>query len=85
MLLFLLLFIAHKWFRRHIKKDKALCVRIIRRLTLLSTGRWPYVLCKPLRSKQMGSNGKKINLYETKIDSASRIIWEVAVSYFSHM
>ena len=33
----------------------------------------------------MGSNGKKINLYETKIDSASRIIWEVAVSYFYHM
>ena len=32
---------AHKWFRRHIRKDRALCERIIRRLTLLSTGRWP--------------------------------------------
>ena len=72
---------AHKWFRRHIKKDRALCERIIRRLTLLSTGRWPYVLCKPLKSKQLGSNGKKISLYETKIDSASRIIWEVAIAF----
>ncbi|KAL7553044.1 hypothetical protein ACHAWF_016289 [Thalassiosira exigua] len=72
---------AHKWFQRHIKKDKALCERIIRRLTLLSTGRWPYVLCKPLRSKRIGSHGRKINLYETKIDSASRIIWEVAIAF----
>lgn len=72
---------AHKWFRRHIKKDKALCERVIRRLTLLSTGRWPYVLCKPLRSKRIGNHGKKINLYETKIDSASRIIWEVAIAF----
>ena len=74
---------AHKWFRRHIKKDRALCERIIRRLTLLSTGRWPYVLCKPLKAKLLGgsTNGKKISLYETKIDAASRIIWEVAVAF----
>lgn len=72
---------AHKWFRRHIKKNRALCERIIRRLTLLSTGRWPYVLCKPLKSGVLGSNGKKISLYETKIDSASRIIWEVATAF----
>jgi len=72
---------AHKWFHRHIKKDRPLCERIIRRLTLLSTGRWPYVLAKPLRTKKIGSNSKKINLYETKIDSASRIIWEVAIAF----
>ena len=72
---------AHKWFRRHIKKDRALCERIIRRLTLLSTGRWPYVLCKPLKSKQLGNNGKKVSLYETKIDSSSRIIWKVAIAF----
>ena len=35
---------AHKWFRRHLKKDRALCERIIRRLTLLSTGRWVSIL-----------------------------------------
>lgn len=72
---------AHKWFRRHIKKDRALCERIIRRLTLLSTGRWPYVLCKALKARQIGSTGRKISLYETKIDSASRIIWEVAIAF----
>ena len=55
---------AHKWFRRHIRKDRALCERILRRLTLLSTGRWPYVLCKPLKSKQLGNQGRKISLYE---------------------
>ena len=69
---------AHKWFRKHIKKDRVMCERVIRRLTLLSTGRWPYVLCKPLKARQLGTTGKKISLYETKIDSASRIIWEVA-------
>jgi hypothetical protein len=72
---------AHKFFQKHIKKDKALCERIIRRLTLLATGRWPYVLCKSLKSKSIGKYGKKINLYETKIDSASRIIWEVAIAF----
>lgn len=55
------------------KRDRALCERVLRRLTLLSTGRWPYVLCKPLKSKH-----GQISLYETKIDAASRIIWEVA-------
>ncbi|KAL3765025.1 hypothetical protein ACHAW5_004284 [Stephanodiscus triporus] len=72
---------AHKFFQKHIKKDKALCERIIRRLTLLATGQWPYVLCKSLKSKSIGKYGKKINLYETKIDSASRIIWEVAIAF----
>lgn len=72
---------AHKFFRRHIKKDRALCERVIRRLMMLSTGRWPYVLCKHLRSNARTSFGKKINLYETKIDSASRIIWEVALAF----
>lgn len=74
---------AHKWFQRHVKKDRALCERVIKRLTLLSTGRWPYVLCKPLKTKRIGNYGKKISLYETKIDAASRIIWEVCVfKYF---
>ena len=72
---------AHKFFQKHIKKDRALCERIITRLTLLATGRWPYVLCKSLKSKSIGKYGKKINLYETKIDSASRIIWEVAIAF----
>ena len=72
---------AHKFFRRHMKKDRALCERVIRRLMMLSTGRWPYVLCKHLRSNSRTNSGKKINLYETKIDSASRIIWEVALAF----
>jgi hypothetical protein len=72
---------AHKFFRRHIKKDRSLCERVIRRLMMLSTGRWPYVLCKHLRSNARTNFGKKINLYETKIDSASRIIWEVALAF----
>ena len=72
---------AHKFFRRHIKKDRSLCERVIRRLMMLSTGRWPYVLCKHLRSQGRTNFGKKINLYETKIDSASRIIWEVALAF----
>lgn len=70
---------AHKWFKRHLKKDRVLCERVIRRLTLLSTGRWPYVLCKPLKAKPFGQHGRKIHLYETKIDAASRIIWEVGL------
>lgn len=32
---------AHKWIKKHIKKERALCERVIRRLTMLSTGRWP--------------------------------------------
>jgi len=58
------------------KRERALCERVLRRLTMLSTGRWPYVLCKPLKSKH-----RQISLYETKIDAASRIIWEVAISF----
>ncbi|KAL7530692.1 hypothetical protein ACHAXR_004914 [Thalassiosira sp. AJA248-18] len=34
---------AHKWFRRHIKKDRALCERIIRRLTV-STQHFAYIV-----------------------------------------
>mmetsp|Transcript_12027 Transcript_12027/g.24053 ORF Transcript_12027/g.24053 Transcript_12027/m.24053 type:complete len:3243 (+) Transcript_12027:98-9826(+) len=67
---------AHKWFQKHKKKNRALCERVIRRLTLLSTGRWPYVLCKRLKSKSTSCS-----LYETKVDGASRIIWEVALSF----
>ncbi len=67
---------AHKFFQRHMKRERALCERVLRRLTLLSTGRWPYVLCKPLKSKH-----GQISLYETKIDAASRIIWEVAIAF----
>ena len=32
---------AHKWIKKHIKRDRLLCERVIRRLTMLSTGRWP--------------------------------------------
>ena len=67
---------AHKWFRKHVKREFALCDRVIRRLKLLSVGRWPYALCKPLKTKRQA-----VRLYESKIDSASRIIWEVAVSF----
>lgn len=78
-------FAAHKWFNRHKNKDRELCERIIRRLILLSTGRWPYVLCKPLKSKSLGSNGKKINLYETKIDKAGEHLAGFVSSFvFSH-
>jgi hypothetical protein len=68
---------AHKWFRKRSKKQHHLCERVLRRMQLLSTGRWPYVLCKPVRTSKKAS----INLYESKIDAASRILWEVAVSF----
>ncbi|CAJ1968924.1 unnamed protein product [Cylindrotheca closterium] len=68
---------AHKWFRKRSKKQYGLCERVVRRMQLLSTGRWPYVLCKPVRT----SKSVSINLYESKIDSGSRILWEVAVSF----
>lgn len=67
---------AHKWFRKHRKKQNDLCKRVISRLKILATGRWPYVLCKPLVTKK-----SNLKLNETKIDSGSRIIWEVAVSF----
>ena len=67
---------AHKWFRKHIKRQNDFCQRVIRRLKILSTGRWPYVLCKSLKTKK--SNAQ---LYESKIDSGSRILWEVAISF----
>ena len=68
---------AHKWFRKRSKKQNHMCERVARRLQLLSTGRWPYVLCKPVRT----SSNSLSNLYESKIDSASRILWEVAISF----
>lgn len=68
---------AHKWFQKRSKKQHHLCERVLRRMHLLSTGRWPYVLCKPVRTSRKAS----INLYESKIDAASRILWEVAVSF----
>eukprot|EP00978_Attheya_sp_CCMP212_P025144 scaffold80431_cov59-Attheya_sp.AAC.4 len=68
--------LAHKWFRKRSKRSHHLCERVIRRLKLLSTGRWPYVLCKPVKT-----GSASIKLYESKIDAASRIIWEVAVSF----
>lgn len=67
---------AHKWFRKHTKRQNDFCKRVIRRLKILSTGRWPYVLCKPLKTKKSSAK-----LYESKIDSGSRIIWEVAISF----
>ena len=67
---------AHKWFRKNRKRNFVLCERVIRRLKLLSTGRWPYVLCKRLKTKKTS-----INLNETKIDSGGRILWEVAISF----
>ncbi len=67
---------AHKFFKKNIKRRYHFCERVIRRLKLLSTGRWPYVLCKPLNTKKTS-----VKLYETKIDTGSRIIWEVAISF----
>jgi HD-GYP domain-containing protein (c-di-GMP phosphodiesterase class II) len=67
---------AHKWFRKHRKRQNDFCERVIRRLKILGTGRWPYVLCKPLKTKNSSAR-----LYESKIDSGSRIIWEVATSF----
>jgi hypothetical protein len=68
---------AHKFFRKHLKKEHKLCDKVLRRLQLLATGRWPYVLCKPLRT----SSSTSVNLYETKVDKARRIIWEVSISF----
>ena len=34
------------------------------------------VLCKPLKA-----DSKKLRLYETKIDSGSRLIWQVALAF----
>ena len=67
---------ANKWFKKHKKKQNDLCQRVISRMKILSTGRWPYCLCKPLKTKKSSTK-----LYESKIDSGSRIIWEVAVSF----
>ena len=67
---------AHKWFRKHLKRERYLCDRVIRRLKILSTGRWSYVLCKPVRTSK-----SSVNLYESKIDKACRILWEVAVAF----
>ncbi len=67
---------AHKWFRKHSKRQNDFCQRVVRRLKILSTGRWPYVLCKSLKTKKTNAQ-----LYESKIDSGSRILWEVAVSF----
>ena len=67
---------AHKWFRKHSKREHHLCDRVIRRLKILSTGRWTYVLCKPVRTSK-----SSINLYESKIDKGCRILWEVAVAF----
>lgn len=67
---------AHKWFKKSIKKSKMLVIRVLGRLKLLSSGRWPYVLKKPLKTR----NGN-VRLYESKIDSGSRIIWEIAITF----
>ena len=69
---------AHKWISKHIKRDRSLVEHVFRRLAILSTGRWPYSLQKRLKTR---STNKRINLYETKLDSASRIIWEVALAF----
>ena len=39
---------AHKFFQNNMKRQHYLCNRMKRRLKIISTGRWPYVLCKPL-------------------------------------
>jgi hypothetical protein len=67
---------AHKWFRKHLKKQHYLVDKVIRRLKLLSTGRWPYVLCKPVRTSR-----SSVKLYESKVDKACRVLWEVAVAF----
>ncbi len=62
------------------KTEQVLCKHVLHCLTLLSTGRWWYVLCKPLKSKH-----RQILLYETKIHAASRIIWEVAIAFLPRL
>ena len=39
---------AHKFFQNNMKRQHYLCNRMKRRLKIISTGRWPYVLCKLL-------------------------------------
>ncbi len=63
---------AHKWFRKNKKRRNDYCQRVICRLKLLGTGRWPYGLCKPMQTKK-----SKAKLYESKIDTGNRIIWEI--------
>eukprot|EP00980_Cylindrotheca_fusiformis_P007731 scaffold1639_cov107-Cylindrotheca_fusiformis.AAC.1 len=46
---------AHRWFRKRSKKQQHMCERVLRRMQLLSTGRWPYVFCKPVRSSKKAS------------------------------
>lgn len=67
---------AHKWFKKRAKKSHTLCTRVLRRLKLLSTGRWPYVLKKPLKTRS-----NLVKLYESKIDSGMRIVWEIAIAF----
>lgn len=67
---------AHRWFQRHAKKNHYLCDRVLRRLKILSTGRWTYTLCKPLRTRHSSAR-----LYESKLDKACRIIWQVALAF----
>lgn len=67
---------AKKWFQKHKKKQLHFCERVIARLKVLSTGRFSYTLCKPLKTKS-----QHLRLYESKIDSGSRIIWEFANAY----
>ena len=67
---------AHKWFRKHRKRQNNFCERVVGRLKILSTGRWTYVLCKRLKTKKTNAQ-----LYESKIDSGSRILWDVATCF----
>ncbi len=67
---------AKKWFQKHKKKQLHYCERVIARLKILSTGRFSYTLCKRLKTKS-----QNLTLYESKIDSGSRIIWEFANAY----
>lgn len=67
---------AHKWFRKHRKKQNYFCERVLARLKILSTGRFSYCLCKSLKTKKEG-----LQLYESKVDSGSRILWEVGTSF----
>lgn len=66
---------AIKWFKKHQKKQNDFCERVIARLKILGTGRFTYTLCKPLNTNS------KMQLYESKVDSGSRIIWEVATEF----
>ena len=67
---------VRRWLKKRAKKSRHLIVQVFRRLQTLASGVWNEKNCKRL----VGSSGQ-LTLYEAKLDSAQRIIWERAISF----